>query len=92
MIDLANNVFSKENLLFSSMSLTPHKLFVKRSKYDGYFVRFIANRSQMNSMLKEAAELFSHYGFRAIPVVDDQRRLIGVVPFRDVMNLTHYFI
>ncbi len=45
-----------------------------------------------NSMLKEAAELFSHYGFRAIPVVDDQRRLIGVVPFRDVMNLTHYFI
>lgn len=45
-----------------------------------------------NSMLKEAAELFSHYGFRAIPVVDEQNHLLGVVPFRDVMNLTHYFV
>ena len=44
------------------------------------------------STLKEAAELFSHYGFRAIPVLDDQKHLIGVVPFRDVMNLTHYFV
>jgi magnesium transporter len=45
-----------------------------------------------NSMLKEAAALFSHYGFRAIPVIDEQKRIIGVVPFRDVMNLTHYFV
>jgi len=45
-----------------------------------------------NSTLKEAAELFAHYGFRAIPVIDEQKRLTGVVPFRDVMNLTHYFI
>ncbi len=44
------------------------------------------------AQLKEAAALFTHYGFRAIPVVDDQGRLVGVVPYRDVMNLTHYFI
>jgi magnesium transporter len=45
-----------------------------------------------NRMLKEAAELFSHYGFRAIPVVDEQRHLLGGSPFREVMNLTHYFV
>ena len=45
-----------------------------------------------SAQLKEAAALFTHYGFRAIPVVDDQGHLVGVVPYRDVMNLTHYFI
>lgn len=43
------------------------------------------------STLKEAAALFSRYGFRALPVVDDADRLVGVVPFRDVMNLGHLF-
>jgi len=42
--------------------------------------------------LKEAADLFVRYGFRAIPVTDDENRLVGVVPYRDVMNLTHYFV
>lgn len=42
--------------------------------------------------LKEAADKFVRYGFRAIPVTDDENRLVGVVPYRDVMNLTHYFV
>jgi CBS domain-containing protein len=45
-----------------------------------------------STQLKEAASLFIHYGFRAIPVVDEQNRLVGVVSYRDVMNLSHYFI
>ena len=44
------------------------------------------------STLKEAAQEFSRYGFRALPVVDDENRLFGVIPYRDVMNLTHHFI
>ena len=42
--------------------------------------------------LKEAAQEFSRYGFRALPVVDDDNRLAGVIPYRDVMNLTHQFV
>lgn len=44
------------------------------------------------STLKEAAELFARYDFRAIPVVDENERIVGVVPYRDVMKLTHHFI
>ncbi len=45
-----------------------------------------------DSTLKEAAREFARYGFRSIPVVDEENRLIGVVPYRDVMNLTHQFV
>jgi len=44
------------------------------------------------SSLKEAAQEFSRYGFRALPVVDDDNRLSGAIPYRDVMNLTHQFV
>lgn len=44
------------------------------------------------STLKEAAKEFARYGFRAIPVVDEENRLVGAIPYRDVMNLTHQFI
>jgi CBS domain-containing protein len=39
--------------------------------------------------MKEAASAFLRYGFRALPVVDDNDILQGVVPYRDVMNLKH---
>jgi magnesium transporter len=45
-----------------------------------------------DSTLKEASDLFKRYDFRALPVVDDENHLIGVIPYRDVMNLTHHFI
>jgi magnesium transporter len=45
-----------------------------------------------DSTLKEAKEMFNRYDFRALPVTDDQHRIVGVVPYRDVMNLTHHFI
>jgi len=44
------------------------------------------------STLKEAAQEFARYGFRAIPVIDEENRLVGVITYRDVMNLTHHFI
>jgi magnesium transporter len=44
------------------------------------------------STLKEASQSFARYDFRAIPVVDDKNRLMGVIPYRDVMNLTHHFV
>jgi magnesium transporter len=42
--------------------------------------------------LKEASQSFARYDFRAIPVTDDKNRLVGVIPYRDVMNLTHHFV
>ena len=44
------------------------------------------------STLKEAADQFTRYDFRALPVVDGDEKIIGVVPYRDVMNLRHHFI
>jgi magnesium transporter len=41
--------------------------------------------------LMEAAALFDRYDFRALPVVDPGGRIVGVVPYRDVMRLTHHF-
>jgi len=45
-----------------------------------------------DSTLKEAAQEFARYGFRSIPVVDEENHLMGVIPYRDVMNLTHQFV
>lgn len=42
-----------------------------------------------DSTMKEAAAAFLRYGFRALPVVDENDVLQGVVPYRDVMNLKH---
>jgi Mg/Co/Ni transporter MgtE len=43
------------------------------------------------STLKEASQSFARYDFRALPVTDERNRLVGVIPCRDVMNLTHHF-
>jgi magnesium transporter len=43
------------------------------------------------STLYEASEMFKHYGFRAIPIVDDNNKIHGVVTYKDVMNLKHLF-
>nr|WP_320161884.1 CBS domain-containing protein [uncultured Methanoregula sp.] len=44
------------------------------------------------STLKEASQVFARYDFRALPVIDEQNHLVGVIPYRDVMNLTHHFV
>jgi CBS domain-containing protein len=41
------------------------------------------------STMKEAADSFIRYGFRALPVTDSNDLILGVVPYRDVMNLKH---
>ncbi len=42
--------------------------------------------------LLEAAEMFSRYSFRAIPVTDESGAILGVIPYRDVMKLKHRFV
>ncbi|MEI6842359.1 MAG: CBS domain-containing protein [Methanomicrobiales archaeon] len=45
-----------------------------------------------DSTLKEAKDMFDRYDFRSLPVTDNDKRMLGVVPYRDIMNLTHHFI
>ncbi|MFH0770119.1 MAG: CBS domain-containing protein [Candidatus Peregrinibacteria bacterium] len=44
-----------------------------------------------DATLRDALSLFSRYEYRAIPVVDRDGHLLGVVPHRDVMQLKHRF-
>ena len=39
--------------------------------------------------MKEAADMFLRYGFRALPITDENDNILGVVPYRDVMGLKH---
>ncbi|MGA2681943.1 MAG: CBS domain-containing protein [Candidatus Bathyarchaeia archaeon] len=43
------------------------------------------------STLKDASLLFARYSFRALPIVDPDGKIVGVVQYRDVMNLKHIF-
>ncbi len=47
---------------------------------------------KQDSTLKEAMQEFTRYEFRALPVVDGEGKLLGAVPYRDIMNLKHRFI
>ncbi|MDD5457022.1 MAG: CBS domain-containing protein [Candidatus Margulisbacteria bacterium] len=42
--------------------------------------------------LRETASMFYRYSFRAIPLTDHEEKLIGVIPYRDIINLKHHFI
>lgn len=46
---------------------------------------------QTDSTLKEASEMFARYGFRAMPVIDKAGKILGVIPYRDVITLKHLF-
>jgi CBS domain-containing protein/sporulation protein YlmC with PRC-barrel domain len=42
--------------------------------------------------LKKASDLFLRYGFGAIPITDDDDRILGAVTYRDVLHLKHRFM
>lgn len=42
--------------------------------------------------LIDASRTFIRYLFRAIPITDEHNVILGVIPYRDIMNLNHRFI
>lgn len=44
------------------------------------------------STMREAAEEFSRYSFRAIPITDANDTILGIILYRDVMKLKHRFV
>ncbi len=47
---------------------------------------------EIDKTLKDAEEMFERYEFRAIPVVDQDGKMQGIVPYRDVMDLKHLYM
>jgi len=45
-----------------------------------------------SSTLKQASELFARYLYRALPVVDARGKILGVLPYRDVVGLRHRYV
>ena len=43
------------------------------------------------SSIGEATKMFSRYGFRSLPVTDNDNKIVGVVSQRDVVKLTLHF-
>jgi magnesium transporter len=62
---------------------------------DNQIIKYVMNESiidlKPDSTLKEAATMFARYGFRAIPVTDENNTILGVIPYKDIMNLRHRF-
>jgi len=42
-----------------------------------------------DSTMRQTSDMFLRYGFRALPITGENDVILGVVPFRDVMNLKH---
>ena len=63
----------------------------RRSGYEGLMDLRIENviRLPRDSTMKQATDMFLRYGFRALPVTDENDIILGVVTYRDVMNLKH---
>lgn len=45
-----------------------------------------------DSTLREAAAKFARYDFRALPITDDDNKILGVVTYRDIVGLKHRFV
>lgn len=44
------------------------------------------------SSFHTALKLFERYDYRAIPILDEEGKMLGVVPYRDLKNLKHRFL
>jgi CBS domain-containing protein/sporulation protein YlmC with PRC-barrel domain len=59
------------------------------------FLKDIMNKNVITldkeSSIGEATKMFSRYGFRSLPVTDNDHKIVGVVSQRDVVKLTLHF-
>jgi magnesium transporter len=46
----------------------------------------------IESSIGEATKAFSRYGFRSLPVIDNDNKIVGIISQRDVMKLTLHFL
>jgi magnesium transporter len=46
---------------------------------------------EKESSIGEATKMFSRYGFRSLPVIDEDNKIVGIVSQRDIAKLTLHF-
>jgi Mg/Co/Ni transporter MgtE len=46
----------------------------------------------VETTLKEALRMFTRYSFSALPVTNAEGKIMGVVPYRDIVGLKHHFV
>jgi CBS domain-containing protein len=47
---------------------------------------------KQESCIEEATKAFFRYGFRSLPVIYKDNKMVGIVSQRDVMKLTLHFL
>lgn len=57
-----------------------------------YIMSPVVAKLNPRSTLREASAMFNRYGFRALPIIDDEDKMLGVVPYRGMMNLKRRFL
>jgi len=60
-------------------------------KLEEIMTTHVINLNPENTLI-EASRMFTRYLFKAIPILDENDVMLGVIPYRDIMNLNHRFI
>jgi Mg/Co/Ni transporter MgtE len=47
---------------------------------------------EKKSSIGEATKMFSRYGFRSLPLIDEDNKIVGIVSQRDIMKLKLHFL
>jgi CBS domain-containing protein len=81
-------VLDRERKLVGILDLRDLLMADDENTLEEIMIRRIISLNPQNT-LKEAHEMFAKYNLRALPVVDDAHRMLGVLPYRDVINLRH---
>jgi CBS domain-containing protein/sporulation protein YlmC with PRC-barrel domain len=82
-------VVDHDGLLCGVVSL-PELLMAKPEKHLREIMTSELVTLSPTDSVAEAREAFSRYGFHAIPVVDEKEAVLGVLPWRDIMELEHH--
>ncbi len=84
-------VLDKEGRLLGTLDVRDLLMAEDDTQLQEVMIRRVISLTPENT-LKEAHEMFARYNFRAIPILDDQDKMLGVLPDRDVVNLRHRYM
>jgi DNA-directed RNA polymerase subunit F len=84
-------IVDSQNHLEGILDLKELLLAVDGTKLGDIMTTSVVNLTQ-DSTLKEAYDMFNRYGYRAIPVTDNDNKILGVLPYKDIIKLQHRFL
>ncbi|MBT0663565.1 CBS domain-containing protein [Geobacter pelophilus] len=83
-------VVDHDNKLKGVVSL-PELLMAKQSTPLSEIMTTQVISLDCNDSIADAEEKFKRYGFSALPVLDEEDTIHGIVPYRDIMQLEHNY-